>query len=324
MTNKLPRVELRSRYGVWAAGLGAMIWILFPWTPVGTPPTPFSLEHVFLFLLLVVAPLGYRLLSGLMHESEGWSRNVFRYVAMVQPIASMLATAAFLLPPGSVAGALAAAWVAVAVATAVCGLSRVRQGWGANYSNVSLIAAHVFLAPAASWLLMSLAGVSPGILTPLRVVLAVVHFHYTGFAFQILLGATGMHLPTSMPRLAQLHRIAAIVSILGIPMIAAGNMLAIDLLRLAGVSVQVLVSLALTVTLTAVAVHEARPAPRLLLMAAAISLAGGMAIAGVYGATEFAGKPWLEVPTMVLAHGLLNALGFTLCGMVGHLLASDG
>lgn len=324
MTSTALRVANRGRYGLSAAALGAVAWVVLPWLPADSTPGQFSLEHVFLFLPLVVAPLSYVLLSRLMYEDGSRSQSAFRIVAMVQPVAAALATVAFFLPAGSLAGWLAAPWLAVAVATAVCGLSRIRRGAGIHFSNVNLIAAHVFLPAAAVWLLLSRLGVTPPNFSPLRVVLAAVHFHYGGFALQILIGATGRRLPTSLRRMGTLHRIAAIGALFGIPMIAAGHLLAVDSLKFAGVSVQVLVSLSLAVTMAAVAIHASRSAPRLLLLTAAASIAVGMAIAGIYGAGELAGTPWMEVPQMVIVHGLLNALGFALCGMAGHLLASNG
>jgi len=39
----------------------------------------------------------------------------------------------------------------------------------------------------------------------------------------------------------------------------------------------------------------------------------------VYGVGELAGRDWIDVGRMVATHGLLMSLGFTLCGLVGHL-----
>ena len=44
-----------------------------------------------------------------------------------------------------------------------------------------------------------------------------------------------------------------------------------------------------------------------------------MVLAGVYGVGELVGAGWVGVHGMVVSHGLLNALGFTLCGILGQL-----
>ena len=44
-----------------------------------------------------------------------------------------------------------------------------------------------------------------------------------------------------------------------------------------------------------------------------------MVIAGIYGVGELMGSGWIGIPRMVKIHGLFNALGFTLCGLIAHL-----
>jgi hypothetical protein len=48
-----------------------------------------------------------------------------------------------------------------------------------------------------------------------------------------------------------------------------------------------------------------------------------MGLAGVYGIGELTGADWIGIPRMVAIHGLLNALGFTWCGLLGHLLLAS-
>lgn len=45
-----------------------------------------------------------------------------------------------------------------------------------------------------------------------------------------------------------------------------------------------------------------------------------MVLAAVYGVGELSGARFIGIPRMVILHGLLNAAGFTLCGLIGHLL----
>ena len=54
----------------------------------------------------------------------------------------------------------------------------------------------------------------------------------------------------------------------------------------------------------------------------ALSLVATMTLAVVYALGHYLGRSLVEIPTMVLSHGLLNAVGFTLCGLAGLTLAS--
>lgn len=90
-------------------------------------------------------------------------------------------------------------------------------------------------------------------------------------------------------------------------------------MKFVGVSVMVVSTVALAITSTAVALDVRARAPRFMLLASAASLAAGMAVAAVYGVGELTGRDWIAVPRMAAIHGLLNAFGFTLCGLLGHL-----
>jgi hypothetical protein len=86
-------------------------------------------------------------------------------------------------------------------------------------------------------------------------------------------------------------------------------------------------TIALAITSTAVAWRVPDRAAQLMLLVSAASITAGMVIAGVYSVGELAGRAWIGIPRMVAIHGLLNALGFTLFGLLGHLrlrLAGDG
>jgi hypothetical protein len=202
---------------------------------------------------------------------------------------------------------------------AIGGVRRAKQSTGGNLSSASLLAAHLFLPVGAVWLLLSRLGVGPRSFSALTVLLAALHFHYSGFTLQILIAATGRQLQAASSRIRAVHGCAAIGAIVGIPLIAAGNALSSPALKLAGVASIVLGSLALAATSTAVAFESRSPITRGLLLVSAASIAAGMVIAGVYGVGELTGSGWIGISRMVKVHGLVNALGFALCGLIAHL-----
>lgn len=297
------------RWCVKSASVGAFAWLVAPYVPVGAPPTFGSIEHVFTFLPLVAAPLALILLSTMVEPSP------YRVAIRVQPAAALMVLASFFLAKGVLGGALTVGWLVMALTVAVSGIRRMGRG---ALARPNLLAAHLFLPVGAVWLLLSRHGVGPRSFSALTVFLAAVHFHFSGFTLQILIEATGRELRASASRLSAVHRWVAIGAIVGIPLIAAGNALASPVVKLVGVASMVLSVIGLAVTSSAVALASPSPVARGLLLVSAASVAAAMLLAGVYGVGEISGERWIGIARMVEVHGLLNALGFTFCGLAAH------
>jgi hypothetical protein len=75
----------------------------------------------------------------------------------------------------------------------------------------------------------------------------------------------------------------------------------------------------LAITTTALAQNVRDRGTRLMLLVSAAAITAGMVLAVDYGVGELTGRAWVGIPRMVAIHGLLNALGFTLFGLIGHL-----
>ena len=98
----------------------------------------------------------------------------------------------------------------------------------------------------------------------------------------------------------------------GIPLIAAGNIADVALLRGFGIGTVIVSTLALGTVLVATSRTAA-------LKIAGFSMLAAMSVALVYAVGQFTHVAILDVSRMAMTHGLLNALGFTLFGLVGHL-----
>lgn len=311
--------RLSSRWSIGSAMMGCFLWVVGPLVPLGAPPTFASIEHVFLFMPLVAAPLAFLLLQAQL-QSESRTSHVPHLLAQrAQPFAAAMVLASFFLPSGRLAGALAVGWSAVAVMVAVGGTPRAVRLRGGHRANVSLLAAHIFLPIGAAWLLLSRLVIAPRELGAMTVLLAALHFHFSGFTLQILIAAAGFKMPHRATWLHALHRALAVCAAAGIPMIAAGNIGHSPILKFMGVTAMVVSTVALAVTSTSVALTASDRAARLMLLLSAASIALGMFLAGVYGFGELTGRGWIGVPRMVEIHGALNAIGFTLFGLLGHL-----
>jgi hypothetical protein len=153
---------------------------------VGGPPLFASLEHTFLVLPLIAAPLALALLRWL-EGDEGDSGGTFLGLARrVQPFAAAAVLASFLVPQGAAAGALVTGWLGVALMLAMGGARRaVRAPERGVLTNLNLLAAHIFLPMGAVWLLATRLGVAPRHFGPLTALLAAIHFHFSGFTLQL-------------------------------------------------------------------------------------------------------------------------------------------
>ncbi len=131
---------------------------------------------------------------------------------------------------------------------------------------------------------------------------------------------------TSAPILASsaVHRLVTLGAIAGLPRLAVGKALPLPAARIFGVGTIALSFVGLSVTSSAVARAARSAVTRHLLLVSAASVAAAVGLAGVYGVGELAGRDWIDVGRMVATQGLLMSLGFTLCGLVGHLRLRRG
>jgi len=298
-----------------AAVAGAAAWLATP-LPAGSRLPAWSIEHLLLLFPLVAAPLALAVVAALRHEAGAATSGSLELARRLQPIAAALLVLSFVSPTGRGAGALALPWLGVAVASAGSGVSDAVRRRSAL--PAALVAAPLFLAVGAVWLVLARLGAGPRSYSPAMVSLAAAHFHFVGFATQVLAAATQRRLAAS-PRLRALCRAASAAALAGLPLLAAGKALALPLARIAGVGAVAVALLALSVTTTSVALAARRASTRALLVASAVSGAAAVGLAAGYGAGELAGREWIGLGTMTAAHGALMALGFTVCGLVAHL-----
>lgn len=305
---------------IWSAIAGLLMWVVAPVAGSGSGPSWGSIEHMFLFMPLVAAPLAIRLQSTLLFGANARSPLLHRTAQHVQPVASAMVLASFYLPQGPLSGGLVAPWLGVGLLLAAGGASRVLRPMRAN-----LLASMIFLPIGAVWLVLSRLGLGPRHFAPITVFLAALHFHFSGFCLQIIVAATERSLPRDAPSLHRLQRYCGGAVIAGIPLLAAGNLALSPPVKLLGVASMVVGTLALALTSAAAARAARVSVATPLLYASSIAVVAGMLLAGVYGVGERIGAKWIGIDVMVVTHGAIQAIGFTLFGLVGHLsLAGAG
>jgi hypothetical protein len=296
---------------------GGALWLL-AW--IVLRPSPFEVTWARMLLLLgslVLVPLGLFVVP-----VEGTDRVAVRLRRIVDVAhfpAALLFAAAYLLPQGILAAALALPWLAVTGLVALFGLRRLWRG-SRRLSELCLDAGLIYLAIGGAWAVSDRLGFRPLGFDPVIVLLTAIHFHYAGFALPLVTGLAARRLDGGTARLAGAGVIA------GVPLVAVGitatqlkagpwiECLAAWVLAAAGV-----LSASLHLRLALVPAEARRV--RFLWAVAAVSLAGSMVLAAMYGSRFYAPLPWLDIPWMRAFHGTANALGFGLAGLLAWAMA---
>jgi hypothetical protein len=261
--------------------------------------------------MVVVVPLGLRLLGARDdHLVAAWAR--------VWPVAGAVGVLSMLVPRGGVAVGLAALYAGATVALALTAPVRLVRTRSLAPAEVAVLTALVTPAVAGLSLVAERAGYElMGFELPV-LALTVAHFHFAGFAAALVAGLVAA---TDRSRLADA---AALTVPAGTALVLAGY--------LVGDEVELLGAAVLTAGMWAVAWvtwREVRPRSadritRALLGTSAAVLVATMLLALSWAAGHvWDAVPHLSVTWMAATHGVANALGFAVCGLVAWTRLRD-
>jgi hypothetical protein len=274
-----------------------------------------SIELLFLFAPLVIVPLGMEL----GREIAG-SNLLFSTARRMQPFGAVFAVAALWLPPGRMAGWLACGWGALCLLMAGAGLMDWFSAWNSGASAASRVTyaiARIDLAVGGAWFVASRLGMRPlGIQEPIGLLTAV-HFHFAGFATATIAAA--------LLQFAHEHDSArvlksVVVLAVGMPFVVAVGFVTSPSLKMVAALVFSLSVAALAIMLHSNARKMSDPTARILLQIAAATVFAAMGLSGSYAVADFLGSTVLTIPQMARTHGVLNAVGFCLPGLLGWLV----
>lgn len=280
------------------------------------------IDLLLLLAVLVVVPLGLRLIS-LRGRLAG---RILCVARLAQPIGAVAVIAAFALPSGWTAGAIALAWLITCGVASLAGVASLVEARSVRPVHLAPAAALAYLSIGAAWLVASRLGLRPLGFSPAIVELTGMHFHYAGFAATLMGSLTLAALSRQPGRVQGVAGAAALLLVAGTPLTAAGIATASPLLTVVG-PIVLAAGVFTTAGLTAFRVApgiEPRAA-RWLLRVSAAAVVVPMLLGVDYAlARVFPSLPALDIPTMALVHGDLNAVGFTLAGLLGWTLARRG
>jgi hypothetical protein len=276
------------------------------------------IDLLFLLAPLVIAPLGLALIA----FDEGLPRVLLRAAIRVQPIGAVLAVVAFLRPIGVPAAILSTAWLLVCVIAALGALAYLVQGRSLHPVRLATAAAVGFMAFGAIWLVLSRAGIAPIGLSPIIVEMTAVHFHFTGFAATLMAALLLVRLRDDRGIARRVAMASSLLLVAGSPVLAMGWATPVHVLQVFGA---ILVAAGVVASATVMFLGSARlvgstPA-RVLLRLSALAPLLPMVLAVEYSAGHVFGFPTLDIQGMALIHGDLNALGFSLLGLVAWTIS---
>lgn len=278
-----------------------------------------------LLAVLLALPLALRLAGPAGPEPielgrMGTSLGLAVFVAVAMVVSHSARRASGLL--GLTAPAYAATIALIALTAQLPAPGSGTRGVAAALRSLSLpqLVARVALllwTAGAGWLVIDTFGLRPLSFSPLIVRLTAIHFHYAAFIVPVIAAFLAAAYPSA------LSRAAAVVSVLGAPATAVG-ITAVQfgaprwveaLFALPMIAGALLVgAVHLVLALGAGGTTSPRPVRALRLVVGA-TLLGTMALAGAY-----AGRAWLPwaptIPQMALWHGIGNAVGVALCGLL--------
>lgn len=264
----------------------------------------------------MVVPLGFRLAP----LTRPHALRVLRIARFAQPLGALGAVVSFLVPIGGTAGLLAAAWLLVCVIASLAGLVEIVESRSLHPIHLLPAAALGVLSVAAAWL-VAFRGGSNFDYSPTIAELTAVHFHYAGFAAVMMSALVLKALSPASTRMRRLAGGAGLLVMFGTPITATGVATETAVLTVIGPLVLATGILTMSAITAFVVAPRTRSRARWLLTLSAAGVVIPMFLGVYYAAAKVFPIPALDLQTMALVHGDLNALVFALLGFVGWSLA---
>jgi hypothetical protein len=297
--NPLRGAWLRSALLGFSTWMVALIFLSSDWA-----------ADLLLFGALVIVPLGLATV-----DLTG-PRRALSLFPWLQLGAALMLAVSFGLTPGLSAALLAVPWLAFTMLMALLGLLNLRRA--RSFGEFAVSMALIFIAIGGSWAFLARAGLRPLDFDERIVLLTGDHFHYAGFALPILTGLAALRLRDLASKLA----VAGVI--VAVPLVAVGitvtQMTQSHDIELAASWLMSAVCLLVAVLQFRLARRAESLAERLLFGLSGISLFGGLGLAALYALGAHLGRTWLTIPEMIPLHGTLNALGFSLLGLLAWVL----
>lgn len=295
--------------------LGAAVWLAFALVSFSPHVHIGIIEVLFLLGPWVVVPLG----ADLIRPAEKYKGGAVRDWVLIA--AASLTSASFFLDNRTAAAWFASSWLLVCAAFAGDGLRRFVTSGTKSFTQFCFAAGEGYLLVAGLWLAVSRAGLQLLAFREPIVLLTAVHFHFAGFASAVLAGLTDQAFVAHKGR--RLLRAALLAVILGPGILGLAFLLG-PKWKLVAALLIALGQLALAGAMARVGIAAKNRGGRWLLFVAGGSVAAGMILAAVWAIGEYPLQAFVNIRQMAEFHGVLNAVGFAVCGLLGWRAVGGG
>jgi hypothetical protein len=277
-----------------------------------------TIELLFLLAPLIVTPLGLGLIVQL--ESVKTSDPPISVARWVQVPATLCVIASFWLTPGMRATILTLPWFCFGCFLGFWGLARLARGGYQHLRTICVIMSFLYLPIGCAWLVASRAGLSPMNFQEPIVLLTAVHFHFAGFAAPLLAAATVAKFEKASEPTRNILNVATAGVLIGPGMLAAGFVIGPHL-KLAAALLIACSEIGLAFFFLAAVRAMRPPLAQVFVAFSAASVLVAMVFAGTWAIGEFPLQPLVNLTEMTRFHGIANALGFTVCGLLGWTIS---
>lgn len=288
--------------------IGSVVWVALALASFSPRVHLGIIEVLFLLGPWIVVPLGADLIRGAGNSKSSTLRD------WILILAASLTTFSFFLDNRPLAAWFASSWLLVCAAFAGDGLRRFVMSGTKSFTQFCFAAGEGYLLVAGAWLVASRAGAQILAFREPIVLLTAVHFHFAGFASAVLAGLTYEQFRGSRWKTLSIVALLAVVcgpGILGLAFLlgpkwklVAALLIALGQFGLAGGMVRV-------------GLATKTGSGRWLLFVASGSVAAGMILAAVWAIGEYPLQAFVNIRQMAEFHGVLNAVGFAVCGLIG-------
>jgi len=287
--------------------VGAALWLALAALMALEVESPSWIVLLLLFSPLVLMPISRRLI-----ETPVQARKRERSTLA----AAVLLGLSFCWLPAPSTAVLAVPWLIIRLLAASDAWLDWRKNASFEPTHLCLLAARVFPAIGAAWLLVHRANWTPLGFDPLIVLLTGAHFHHAGFTLPLIASLQARRIADGR------SRFACLLILIGVPMVAVGitstHFGFLAWVEPVGVCLLVLGSLIVAWLQLCLAMQKNQAlAPRLLLAASGLALLVAMSLALGFGLRYLFPSLALSMPHMWAYHGSLNVFGFGLCGLLG-------
>ncbi|MCD8511804.1 MAG: YndJ family protein [Bacillus sp. (in: Bacteria)] len=298
----------------WQVLLGAATWAaLSVFFHLGT------IEVLLSFSFLVLVPLSLYLTRTV--DLGGNLLQSFSMVLVCHYPFAVAGTFSLVFEPGLLAGVLAVVWLVYTLLLAGYGLVRLlARGWR-PMEELLIDAAFIYVVMGGVWLVLHRFAVEGLPFPSVIVLLTAIHFHYSAFLVPIFTGMLGRYVKREKLKFPGFSGVAW--GVIAGPMLVAAGINFGGAFEFVMVIIYVIILYWLAIgTVVVMLQGKGSVYGRWLVSLSSVALMVTMALSFLYSYGLTFGNVLLTIPDMVDFHGIGNAFGYGLLGLLGWLLLS--